>query len=67
MDIKHDIEAVERRAFAARYTMAEVCDRAGIHQSTWSRCKLRQAISVVVLRKIEFTLGEMEAERVASC
>lgn len=58
-------DAIESRAFAARLTMQELCQRAEIHQSVWSRAKARGSIRVKVLRRIEEQLDMIEREAAA--
>ena len=60
MDIEKTFEAVEKRAFDARKTMAEDCNDAGISPQVWSRAKNRKAISVVTLRNVEGALDRIE-------
>lgn len=62
MDHAKAIEAVESRAFAARKTVAAVCDKAGVYHSTWSRAKTRGVISVDVLLRMERALEAFEGE-----
>ncbi len=57
------IAAVEDRAFAARKTVAAVCDKAGVYHSTWSRAKSRGVVSVDVLLRMERALEAFEQER----
>lgn len=57
------IAAVESRAFAARITMQDLCARAKVHQSVWSRAKARGTIRVRVLSRVEDALDAVEAER----
>lgn len=59
------LEAVEQRAFDARLTMQEVCERAGVAQSTWSRAKARGSIRVKTLRRIEAAVASAESENAA--
>jgi hypothetical protein len=57
------MEAVEQRAFAARITISDLCERARVHQSVWSRAKKRQTIRVKVLDRIEAALTSVEQDR----
>lgn len=66
MDTKEAIQAAERRAFIARRTMSEVCDRAGINLSVWSRAKGRGTISAATLRKVEEALSSIESDNLAA-
>jgi hypothetical protein len=60
------IRAIEQRAFEARATEGDVCSRAGILQSVWSRAKSKGRVSVATLRLMEDALTAIEAERTAS-
>ncbi len=59
------MQAVEDRAFAARRTMQQVCDRASVYPSVWSRAKSRGVVSVDVMVRMERALALIEAEREA--
>lgn len=54
------IEAAEKRAFALRMTMGEVCQFAGIAHSTWSRAKKRGFIRAKKIKQVEDALGWLE-------
>jgi len=56
------IADVERRAFDARITMRNLCDRAGVYQATWSRAKARRAVSIDVLLRMERALEKVESQ-----
>lgn len=60
-----DIAAVEERAAAARLTVQELCEIAGVFTSSWSRAKTRGKIRVTMLRKMEHALDEIEAAKAA--
>jgi len=60
MDMKDDIFAVEQRAFRARLTVKELCERAKVFPSVWSRAKSRGRVSIDTLRKMETALLEAE-------
>ena len=55
-----EISAVEKRALAARLTMAELCEKAGIPASSWSRAKSRGSIRPKTLKKVEDALTQIE-------
>lgn len=56
------MQRVEDRAFAARKTMRQVCDKAGVYPSVWSRAKARGTISVDVMIRMEKALDQIEGE-----
>ena len=47
---------IERRAFDARMTVAELCAKAGVSPQAWSRAKSRKRVSVVTIRRMEAAL-----------
>lgn len=59
------IAAVETRAFAVRLTIAELCAKAQVHHSVWSRAKTRGTIRVKLLARMESALEEIERDRAA--
>jgi len=63
MDKQSAIADVERRAFASRKTLSQVCDTAGVYPQTWSRAKARGSVSVDVLVRMETALDRIEKER----
>lgn len=56
------MQAIEERAWAARKTMAFVCDKAGVYHSAWSRAKARGAIGVDMMRRMDQALTAIEAQ-----
>jgi hypothetical protein len=60
MDMQADIIAVEQRAFRVRLTVKELCERAKVYPSVWSRAKSRGRVSVSTLKKMEAALVELE-------
>ena len=63
MDNKTDINAVEQRAYKARVRIGEVCDRADVHRSVWSKAKTRGTVAVETLLRMETAMAVIEAER----
>lgn len=59
---KKEIAVVERRAAAARLTMAELCALAEMQQSTWSRARQRGTVREKVVRRLEAQLAIREAQ-----
>lgn len=59
------MQRVEDRAFAARKTVREVCDMAGVYPSVWSRAKARGTVSVDVMIRMEKALDAIEKEKKA--
>jgi hypothetical protein len=61
------IAAVERRAFAARRTMRQVCAAADppVHNQAWSRAKTAGRISVRLLTRMEAAVARLEQEKSA--
>lgn len=57
------MQRVEDRAFAARRTMRQVCDKAGVYPSVWSRAKARGTVSVDVMIRMEKALDQIEGEK----
>lgn len=57
------MQRVEERAFAARKTVRQVCDKAGVYPSVWSRAKARGTVSVDVMIRMERALDIFEQER----
>ena len=60
--LDHMLE-VERRAFDARKTVAQVCDIAGVYASSWSRAKSRERVSIDVITRMERALDKIEREK----
>ena len=60
--LDHMLE-VERRAFDARKTVAQVCDIAGVYPSVWSRAKSRERVSIDVISRMERALATIEKEK----
>ena len=56
MNKQQIIDTIERRAFEARLTISELCEKAGVHPSSWSRIKRTGNISVKTLRDMEGVL-----------
>lgn len=65
MDTETPISAIEARAYNARLTMKELCQAAGVHPSSWSRCKQLKRANVKTLRLLENELAKVEAGRVS--
>lgn len=59
---KRQVATVERRAADLRLTMGEVCEKAEVAHSTWSRAKSRGTITIPTIRQIENTLDRLEQE-----
>lgn len=57
---RRQIASIEKRANEARKTMGEVCELAGIAQSTWSRAKARGTITTRKIGAIESALDTLE-------
>ncbi len=57
------IQSVEDRAFAARLTITQLCERAQVRHDVLSRAKQRAAISISTLVKLEKALDEIERGR----
>lgn len=55
-----DLEAVEARATAARITLAELCELAGVAYTTWWRWKKGGTVSLKKFRLLENKLNELE-------
>ncbi len=65
MDTKPLVEAVERRAFAARTPLYKVAQRAGVSSAVFTRSRGGGQVSVGTLDALEKAIAEIEAERVA--
>lgn len=67
MDITKAFRAVERRAAAARMTIEELCDGAGVDRTKYWRASKgkykRQDSRIVVLRQVEKHMDAVEAGR----
>lgn len=59
---KPEIEAIEKRAYAVRRTIKEVCELAEVHPSSWSRIKRSGVVGVKTLRSMEDALTSLEAK-----
>lgn len=70
MNIERSFAAVERRALAARKTVVEVAEAAGIPRTTLWRAQTgrhkRAESAMKVLRKLETQLDTIEAECAAA-
>lgn len=53
-------QAVEKRAAALRMTMGQVCEKADVAHSTWSRAKARGRIRATTLKAVEDFLDQAE-------
>lgn len=63
MDKEHALAALDARVFAARTTMATLCEVAGVAQSTVSRWRKKpSSISVRTLTRLESALEQVEAK-----
>ena len=66
MDKKATLEALISRCFAARMTVAQVCDRAGVSRATVSYWKADpERMTGPTVGKLEDALAAIEAERAA--
>ena len=58
-----ELIALEKRAHAARVTMAEVCRRAGKHRQSWSRARRRGRAEYTLIDPLEKAMATIESER----
>ena len=46
--------------------MAELCELAGVHHSSWSRAKTRGRVRIGMVRRLEEQLDRLEAQQAAA-